>query len=381
MNYTGPDLIVLVSTDYNGSSDPNGAAWDTLSATLSPGNWAFTQSGSIDISSYNDTSVYIAFKFISTASESATWEVDGIKITETQDTASATGCTGGGSTAAKKVTIASIQYASDGDCPATGDSVIIEGIVTATISTEGYFVQDNDSAWSGIYVIDATNTPAIGDNITITGIVEEDYGYTQLISLSSFTSNSSGNTVYKPLVISVNDVNAEMYEGLFVKVESAICDTVANFYGEWRLKDASGTCIVNDDILYKNFSQTTFKPTLNSYYTLSGVTTYAYGNFYLLPLHLDSIMELTSIRKIKIADPVFKIYPNPASDILSIELGTSICKNCTLNIFDVKGALVQQRLNIENKYLSLDISSLKAGNYMIVLVNDANSYSKKVLIK
>jgi len=79
-NYTGPALEVLISSDYDGTGNPNNFTWTTLTATLSSGGWAWTPSGSIDISAIAGSNVYVAFKFTSTDTESATWEVDDIAI-------------------------------------------------------------------------------------------------------------------------------------------------------------------------------------------------------------------------------------------------------------------------------------------------------------
>lgn len=78
-NYTGNALEVFVSGDYTGTGDPNAATWSPLSAILSAGSWAWTSSGYIDISNYGEN-IYLAFKFTSTATESATWEVDEIQV-------------------------------------------------------------------------------------------------------------------------------------------------------------------------------------------------------------------------------------------------------------------------------------------------------------
>ena len=80
-NYTGDDISVLVSTNYDGTSAPSTATWTTLTAALSAGSWAWTDSGNIDLSSYTGTKVFIAIKFTSTTSASATWEVDDVKVT------------------------------------------------------------------------------------------------------------------------------------------------------------------------------------------------------------------------------------------------------------------------------------------------------------
>ncbi len=80
--FDGLQLEVKISTDYDGTSDPNLANWNDLSAELSPGSWEWVHSGLIDISSFAGSGdFYIAFKYTSTNSEASTWEVDEILIT------------------------------------------------------------------------------------------------------------------------------------------------------------------------------------------------------------------------------------------------------------------------------------------------------------
>jgi hypothetical protein len=80
-NYDGPTLEIKVSNEYSGG-DPNSAEWDDLSATLSTGSWEWTSSGQIDLSAYTGI-VYVAFKYTSTTSGAATWEVEDVLVTGT----------------------------------------------------------------------------------------------------------------------------------------------------------------------------------------------------------------------------------------------------------------------------------------------------------
>ncbi len=77
-NYTGNDLVVKISTNYTGN--PETAAWTELQATFSSGSWDWTPSGDIDLSSYAGQTIFIGFQYTSTASASATWEVDNVLI-------------------------------------------------------------------------------------------------------------------------------------------------------------------------------------------------------------------------------------------------------------------------------------------------------------
>jgi len=82
-NYSGDNLQLVISTDYDGSSDPstNGSWTDiTDQANWSEGAWVWTPSGSIDLSSYQGSAVYIAFVYTSSTEGGKTWELDNMEI-------------------------------------------------------------------------------------------------------------------------------------------------------------------------------------------------------------------------------------------------------------------------------------------------------------
>ena len=79
-NYTGNDLEIMLSKEYTGTGDPNAVNWVKITPALSTGSWAWTPSGPIDLSGYLGETLYFAFKFTSTNSASATWEVDNVKV-------------------------------------------------------------------------------------------------------------------------------------------------------------------------------------------------------------------------------------------------------------------------------------------------------------
>ena len=81
-NYSGANITVHVSTDYDGTSLPATATWTALNPTLSAGSWTWTNSGDLSLASYLMPSVHIAFKYTGTASDGKTWEVDDITIAE-----------------------------------------------------------------------------------------------------------------------------------------------------------------------------------------------------------------------------------------------------------------------------------------------------------
>ncbi|MBR1513208.1 MAG: choice-of-anchor J domain-containing protein [Bacteroidales bacterium] len=78
-NYTGNDLQVFFSNNYNGTN-PATATWTELTCALSTGGYAWTESGDIDLSAFSGTNCYIGFKYTCEEDGAAAWEVDDILL-------------------------------------------------------------------------------------------------------------------------------------------------------------------------------------------------------------------------------------------------------------------------------------------------------------
>ena len=78
-NYTGPDIEVFFSNDYNGQ-DPTTATWQELECELSQGSWNWVASGDISLDDFSGSNCYIGFKYLCTDDEAAGWEVDDIML-------------------------------------------------------------------------------------------------------------------------------------------------------------------------------------------------------------------------------------------------------------------------------------------------------------
>ena len=78
------EMTLWISTNYK-SGLPSTAAWDKLNIPTYPSgsNWNFVSSGNIDLSAYAGGSVTIAFKYISTSTAAAQWEVKNFSVTST----------------------------------------------------------------------------------------------------------------------------------------------------------------------------------------------------------------------------------------------------------------------------------------------------------
>jgi hypothetical protein len=84
MNFSGPELEVFISSDYDGM-DPGEATWEPVDATLSTGGYEVVSSGEIDLSGYIGETIYLAFRYTSEGPDSgqgATYQVHEVLITD-----------------------------------------------------------------------------------------------------------------------------------------------------------------------------------------------------------------------------------------------------------------------------------------------------------
>jgi len=80
MKFSGPDLELFFSNDYDGQ-DPTAASWQPLSFIPSAGNYEWTESGEISLNAFSGAICNIGFKYTSTVEEgAASWEIDDIMI-------------------------------------------------------------------------------------------------------------------------------------------------------------------------------------------------------------------------------------------------------------------------------------------------------------
>ncbi len=210
-------------------------------------------------------------------------------------------------------TIAEIQGTGDAS-PYDGQSVTTTGIVTA-VAPQGYFIQDGTDLRSGIYVYEQTNSPAIGDEVTLTGTVDEFFELTEIVDVTSFTINSSNNTLPDPFLVSTGDASNEDYEGMLVRVENATCTNTDIGFGEWQVNDGSGALAI-DDLMYL------FSPDLDIDYGVTGILTYTFSNYKIEPRSMDDV---------QIQIPLYFTAPPKETDISTTSLTVSWETNIPAN--------------------------------------------------
>ena len=182
--------------------------------------------------------------------------------------------------ATAQTTIYDIQYTTDpsGDSPLVGQVVTTTGVVTS-VQYDGFFIYEAEGPWHAIFVYDFSTTTALGDEVTVTGLVQEYYGMTEISSVTASEVISHGNPV-TPLMLPVADVSQEQYESLLLTVENVTVTALLS-YGEWTV---DGVLMCNDTNDYLYFPQ--LDDELDS---ITGTLFYNYGAFKLDPRFTNDI--------------------------------------------------------------------------------------------
>lgn len=98
----------------------------------------------------------------------------------------------------------------------------------------------------------------------------------------------------------------------------------------------------------------------------------------------DFIYNYTPLANMAVAetdviDDGLFIYPNPASDKITIQSENQPIKN--LVILDLSGRMVQRNSNINKNNAIVDVSNLKAGTYILQTTTSKKIKSKKIIVK
>lgn len=190
-----------------------------------------------------------------------------------------------------------------------GQTVTTSGTVTG-IRSSGFYMQSEAGAWNGIYVYDSSINPSVGDALEIAAEVYEYYGLTELTTVSSFTINSTGNSVEYTDVSTGELANGctetgEAWEGALVRLSNITVTELPDGYNQWYVDDGTGPCQIDDGMFQ-------FTPTDGQHFDyIVGNVDYSYSEFGLHPRSAEDIIEDASAPII--ATPV--INPaNPTSD-------------------------------------------------------------------
>lgn len=306
-----------------------------------------------------------------------------------------------------------------GDSPYNGEEVTFTGIVSA--STRAFdlgfvYVQDeNETEWAGVH---CTGNPDLftlyrGDEVEITGIVQENFGFT-LVNVTNVNYTGTSRVSLTPVTLDPSDnvKDWEKYESMLVQfvnptgkvfisdddagfADYAISTDAANDFDNSTLVQAGRQDNSNSSSLWVSLVSDSMWETTdgemevpvvltsvaNEMDTLRGVMYYGFGNYKLLPRNnadiiglnatLEEVAADTTLRPVGINDfnaikANVQVYPNPANE--QVFVAHDLNEVVFLSMTDISGrAIMNTQLNASVNSISLN--DLQQGIYVMRLVD------------
>jgi len=265
--------------------------------------------------------------------------------------------------------IAEIQGTSD-ESPLKDKLVKVVGTVSGVAAGEGFFIQDANAAWSGIWVEYSQTTYdgiQIGNGVEVTGTVDEIGNVTTIVA-DGFTFIPPVITL-APVVVEPSEIAAEKYESVLVKVEGAR-GTEANTAGEWTIYYLEANKATVNDWLYA------YTPVADHYFDVTGVVNGKLDNFRIEPRIESDVKDLTKLTPIDPEQSVeFKVYPNPFNDHITLDNNDRLTRVVVVNVAG------QRVIDIQYPEREIRTANLVSGVYVISLYTENGIAKTERIIK
>ena len=325
----------------------------------------------------------------------------------------------------RALTIQDVQYSpfGSGYSGYHNYEVTVQGVVTSDTSDIPGLVaiQNGTGAWSGIQIF-GTDTEALkkNDEISVTGIVNESYGFTRIGNLDKgvvITLIKSGATPIEPTELQTAIIGtvrggvlpAESYEGVLLKytnvtvVDENVDGDVGpgvngnRNFGEMLIADGTGVGTRvelqdgNND--YHNFwnDGDENKPIRildgAKLDAIVGILFYSHGNFKLVPRNNDDFIGYTDVEDNMKIPEVFSLsqnYPNPFNPTTVIQYSIPEVTNVKLKVYDMLGREIKTLVNQEQSAgvynVQFNATHLSSGVYFYRVETGSFVASKKLLL-
>ena len=281
-------------------------------------------------------------------------------------------------------------------------------------------MQDGEGPWSGIWLSALFNSSgtdvyelALGDNITVSGLVAEDFSFTRMDSITALTINSTGNPLPEPQIVptgnigflSSGNVAAEQWESVLISFDDVLitdenADGPPSNFGEFLVSDGSGDVRVelqDGNHWYHNgwdgFNPVPGNIQIQDSATIDKLNGYLYFSFsfYKLVPRYNSDFEgyqgTNSVETVPGIPEEYSLsqnYPNPFNPSTTILYSIPRSGNVVLKIYNLLGqevqTLVDQYQPVGNYKVTFDAGSLTSGVYFYSIRSDNFIQVKKMML-
>ena len=157
---------------------------------------------------------------------------------------------------------------------------------------------------------------------------------------------------------------------MLVTVSDVECKVLPNGFGECTI-DNWLVSMLADDVLF------VATPTLGSFYTITGPIQYSFSTWRILPRDLNDIGVGTSVNEKAAAN--FSTYPNPANDLLFIELD-AVDGRTEYSLIDPAGRVVLNDVATSDR-VQVSTTGLSNGVYLLTVRNSNGVHSARVAVQ
>ncbi len=204
----------------------------------------------------------------------------------------------------------------------------------------------------------------------------ENTGYSYRLKAFGDKTESLENiiTVQTPAILSTPELTAETvtHENIKLKWKSV---TNANKYFLERLAQGETTfqkIFETDDIL--EYSDVKLKDNTAYSYRLKALSNVSESGYVKIDLKTLAILATQSEE-----NTIFKVFPNPTSEQLTISFIEPISGN--LSFVDLLGKTVFEQKMTKQKRVEINVSTFKKGIYLVLIKTNQELYSQKVIIE
>lgn len=247
------------------------------------------------------------------------------------------------------------------------DSVVAtSGIITGVVQGGGeIYLQSGAGPYSGLYVdYNPPGAAQLGDEILVYGTIEEyqgptgpfmwDSSITRMVDVYYGELLSIDNPQPEPQLLPLDQVSDEQWEGVLIRLEGFHWSGPPFWWEGWWAINDIGVIRVHD-LFYE------MTPELNVTYSMNGVLHYWDDEWKFEP---RGPFDVGAVGIEDGALNSFSIYPNPASTLVHVDLGSEGNSSAAYKLTDAVGHVVAEGM-LTNQ--GLIVEQLKNGSYIMTI--------------
>ncbi len=223
----------------------------------------------------------------------------------------------------------------------------------------------------------STNQPTLGDGISdIKGQLSDYHGVLQIKLIEDFTMTGN-NQVQVPQVVTIADykANHDDYESELIRFDNVTIDpdgdTEFQSSKNYDVTDGAETVV-----LRTNFPDLVGETIPTTAVNMSGIAAEYNGTAQIFPRDINDIVDVNAIAENQIDG--LSVYPNPVADKV-IYVSSANGAEKQIIIYNILGKVVYNT-NVNNNE-AINIGQLKAGMYMMKIIENNKVALQKILVK